>query len=278
MNLLVAVGVTPSSAPTPPGTCEAWATSDDVCAPCTVDTADLESWMQVASDLLFELSGQRFPGHCTDTVRPCAQTCHDDPPPRYDDLGASFSWSWYGSCGCRSQSCGCSTLSELTLSGWPLVSVEEVLIDGAIVDPSEYRVDDWGRLVRLRGTEDTVQHWPSCQQLDLPVTEADTFQISFTYGQRPPAAGVAAAASLGCQLALACAGSGDCRLPQRVQSITRQGVSMVLLDPFTFFDDGRTGLYDVDLFLAAYGPTSKKRWPPLVVNPDRHARVRRTTG
>ena len=279
-NLLVAVGVT-SSAAASIGTCSSWATTADVCSPCTAETADLNAWMQVASDLLFELSGQRFPGICTDTVRPCAQNCHDDSARYYGDLVETSltSWSWFGTCGCGGDACGCTTLSELTLTGWPLVSIEEVLIDGAILDPSRYRIDDWRRLVRLRDDGSiSPDAWPTCQQLDLATTEEDTFQIEFTYGQAPPAAGVAAAASLGCQLALACAGSGDCRLPQRVQSITRQGVSMVLLDPFTFFDDGRTGLYDVDLFLAAYGPTSKKRWPALVVNPDRHARVRRVTG
>lgn len=270
-GVLVAVGVTPSSAGSI-GACGQWATEADVCGPCTEETPDLDDWMGVASDLLYELSGQRFPGVCEDTVRPCAQRCGHDSMPYYGDIVTSAPWAWYGSCGCG-EACGCTTLPELTLSGWPLVSITEILIDGAVLDPSAYRIDDWKRLVRVDG-----EQWPACQNLALATTGADTFQITFAYGAPPPAAGVKAAATLGCQLALACAGSSECRLPQRVQSITRQGVSMVLLDPFTFFDDGRTGLYDVDLFLAAYGPTAKKRWGGLIVNPDAHSRVRRVTG
>ncbi len=223
--------------------------------------------MQVASDLLYELSGQRFPGVCEDSAHPCAQ-CHGQDAPRfYGDpllMWGNGTVSMFGSCGCGRKACGCSTLSELSLTGWPLLSVEEVSIDGDILDPSVYEIHDWARLVRTDG-----ESWPAC---------SDDFVVDFTYGAEIPPAGVAAAASLGCQLALACVGSSECRLPQRVQSITRQGVSMVLLDPFTFFDDGRTGLYDVDLFISAYGPRSKARWPSLIVNPDRHAKVRRTTG
>lgn len=261
-GVLVAVGVTPSSASTV-GVCGQWATEADACAPCTDGTDGLADWMLVATDLLYELSGQRFPGVCPDTVQPCATRCAQDGPRIYDDAAAAR-WSWWGACGCGGGVCGCTTLPELTLSGWPLVTVDAVTIDGELLDPTAYRIDDWSRLVRVDG-----EQWPAC---------SDDFTIDFTYGVPPPRPGVVAAATLGCQLALACAGDSSCRLPQRVQSITRQGVSMVMLDPFTFFDDGRTGLYDVDLFLAAYGPTAKKRWPAVIANPDTRARVRRITG
>lgn len=262
--------VLPELEPTPPAPgdtiCQSWATSADVCGPCTAETSDLDTWMSVASDLLYELSGQRYPGLCEDVARPCVQCPAGDGPRFYGgttELWSSASTAMFGSCGCGGDRCGCTTLSELWLTGWPLVSVEQVTIDGVVLDSSAYEINDWSRLVRVDG-----ESWPAC---------SDDFVIEFTYGVAPPAAGAAAAASLGCQLALACSGGDGCRLPQRVQSITRQGVSMVLLDPFTFFDDGRTGLYDVDLFLAAYGPTSKKRWGGLVVNPDVSRRVRRVT-
>lgn len=258
--------------PTPAGdpsvsTCQAWANAaDDACAPCTADTADLDKWIGVASDLLYELSGQRFPGICEETVHPCAQPCGLDGPPNYStpiELWTNGTTTMLGTCGCAS-TCRCGNPSQLVLTGWPLLDVSQIVIDGEVLDPTAYQIDDWRRLVRIDGDA-----WPAC---------SDDFEITFLYGAAPPPAGVAAAASLGCQLALACAGSSDCRLPQRVQSITRQGVSMVMLDPFAFFEDGRTGLYDVDLFLEAYGPTAKRRWPAVVSNPDIHARTRRTTG
>lgn len=265
--------VLPEPSPTPGdnptiSVCAAWATLEDACAPCTADTDGLLKWVGVASDLLYELSGQRFPGVCEDVARPCAQPCGGDGPRFYGnpvDLWSNGSVSMLGSCGCgHHQTCGCNTLSSLTLTGWPLLEVSEVTIDGDTVDPAAYEINDWSRLVRTDGDA-----WPAC---------SDDFAVTFLYGAAPPSAGVQAAAELGCQLALACAGSSDCRLPQRVQSITRQGVSMVLLDPFTFFDEGRTGLYLTDLFLAAYGPTAKKRWPAIIANVDQRRAVRRVTG
>ena len=102
------------------------------------------------------------------------------------------------------------------------------------------------------------------------------FSVDFDYGFAPPPAGVRAAADLACQLALSCdpATVGECKLPQRVTSITRQGVSMVVLDPFDFLEEGRTGVYTVDLFLKTYNPTRNRR-PPAVWSPDIGRRTRR---
>ena len=43
-----------------------------------------------------------------------------------------------------------------------------------------------------------------------------------------------------------------CQLPERVTSITREGISMSMLDPQTFLDKGLTGLIKVDEWLASY--------------------------
>jgi hypothetical protein len=52
-----------------------------------------------------------------------------------------------------------------------------------------------------------------------------------------------------------------------VQSITRQGISMAILDPFDFLDNGRTGVYQFDLWLATVNPTGLPR-RSRVFSPD----------
>jgi hypothetical protein len=43
-----------------------------------------------------------------------------------------------------------------------------------------------------------------------------------------------------------------CRLPERITSVSRQGVSWTMIDPYDFLDNGRTGLYEVDSVLSHY--------------------------
>jgi hypothetical protein len=134
---------------------------------------------------------------------------------------------------------------------------------------NDYRIDDYRYLVRTDG-----EAWPCCQDLLAdPVNDDNTFSVSYTYGSAPPAAGVLAAADLACELAKSCAGQ-ECTLPSRVQSITRQGMSMVLLDPFDFLERGKVGIYTVDLFLRAYNPSGLRR-PSRVLSPDIGQRARR---
>ena len=69
-------------------------------------------------------------------------------------------------------------------------------------------------------------------------------------------------------------GDDDCALPQRVTSISRQGVSYTLLDSQDFIEEMRTGLYAVDLFLKTVNP-DKARAKARVFSPD-VPRARRT--
>lgn len=259
--------------------CSPWTTAADAqgCADCT-DVAEpaLTDMIAVASDVLFGLSGYRFPGECEATVRPCGGRPGNDGPIRIGDLGGSAGVGVTVGCGCAGgRVCGCRRPSEITLGGWPVVEVTEVLVDGVtLMADADYRVDDHRFLVRLPDADGNHIGWPCCQDVTLEPTEVDTFEVTFTYGQAPPPSGVLAANVLACQLALACTGGNGCRLPQRVTSVVRQGISM-LLDPMDFLVDGRTGLYEVDLFLSAHGATRGKRMPSAVVNPDIHRAVRR---
>lgn len=259
------------------GTCTQWCSTLDMCSPCddyAMDAVLLDDCIDAASDILFELSGRRFAGVCQDTVRPCGRSDATDNgrPIRGYDYGG------YG-CSCNSsRRCGCASVSEITLGAYPVNSIVSVKVDGETLDSSTYRIDDNRYLVRLPDADGTNPGWPCCQDMSLADTEDDTWSVTFTYGSPPPAAGVKAAAELACQLALACQPEdvGRCRLPQRVTQITRQGTTAVLLDPFDFLDNGKTGIYSVDLFLRTYNPKGLRQ-RATVINPERSRRVRRLT-
>lgn len=250
--------------------CNPWATPDDACTSCNDYSFNfplLDQMLDVASDILFELSGRQFTGTCTKTVYPCSQRTYRDPWP--DRSTSSTGLYITPSCGCGvPDSCGCGGIHQIQLGAYPVTNIDEVKVDGAVVPESSYRIDGFKYLVRTDG-----EPFPCCSDLsDLD----NAFSVTFDYGLEPPPAGVQAAADLACQLALACddTRSGECKLPQRVTSLTRQGVSMVLLDPFDFLENGRTGVYSVDLWLSAVNPRGLRR-PPAVLSPDIGQRVRR---
>jgi hypothetical protein len=63
------------------------------------------------------------------------------------------------------------------------------------------------------------------------------------------------------------AGDDSCALPQRVTSVSRQGVSYTILDNQEFIAELRTGLYAVDLFLKVANPDNARR-RSKVFSPD----------
>jgi hypothetical protein len=88
-------------------------------------------------------------------------------------------------------------------------------------------------------------------------------------------AGRMAARTLALEFAKLWAGDDDCALPQRITSVSRQGVSYTILDQQDFIDELKTGLYAVDLFLKSVNP-DKARAKAKVFTPD-VARARRYT-
>jgi len=109
----------------------------------------------------------------------------------------------------------------------------------------------------------------------LPDTESGTFSVKFTYGEDPPQSGKDAATTMATEFARLYSGAAN-RLPARIQSITRQGVTMTIIDPMQFLDDGLTGLYDVDLFIRQYN-RGKQVVPATIWSPDLDSRHRSGT-
>lgn len=255
-----------------PGTGQPWAGLGDLCSPCddyALDPAKAEQCLQIASDVLYNLTGRQWPGECTETVRPCAQ---------YGTGGSAWApalvggnmvpggrvqatWGSWGWCGCnRSRQCGCSTLSEVRLPGYPVTGITEVWLDGLLVDAGSYRLDDRRYLVWVGDSNDRAG-WPCCQRMERDTDEDGTFAVAYTFGTGPPPGGVAACATLACDMLLACNPEtlGLCRIIAGATNVQRQGVGITLIDPLAIVQQGVTGLPEVDLWVASVMLGSARR-------------------
>ena len=128
--------------------------------------------------------------------------------------------------------------SRVRLCGVPVRAIGSVtdIATGRLLSPDEYTLVNKSTL-----------HFTS-----MPVKGVD---VSYTYGQQPPTIGRMAAVQLAKNFFYLWSGREDqCQFPERVTSVTRQGVSWVLLDSQDFIDELKTGLYAVDLFLKMANP------------------------
>lgn len=355
-----------------------------------VPTEITDQMKLAASQFMWAVTGRQF-GCCTVTIRPCRKKC-DDSCCIPSNMG--FPWtpahladgSWTNiACGCQ-DGCSCSNLCSIDLPS-PVCSVDAVFIDGVLVDPSIYRVDDFKKLVHLglcecltnskyvygpamglntanggtftitftegttspiawnastgviqvmldavlgggnsivtsfiegqplnagflielagiyegldvpgfivstdaslvtgpntpyiypfiqsnEGGLTTIEScpeacWPDCNNLSLPDTEVGTWSVTLTYGKPIPELVKLAASEFACQLIKKCVGR-PCDLPQRIQSISRQGMNATFLDPMEFMKEGMTGIFLVDLAIKTYNPRKLYR-KPAVVSPD----------
>lgn len=233
--------------------CEPWTTADKLCCddavsvdcvtgdpvPATYAWTD-EQLIEAATGILYRQTCQLFPGWCTITVRPCTY------------------------CACNRKKCGCGRYVFVDLQDrYPIISVDEVLIDGVEVDPETYRVDDYHRLVNLDG-----ECWPSCNNFSLDATEPGTFSVTYTAGRRPPIELQMAAAELACELKRACNGL-DCRLPRNVTHVSRQGVSMDISALEDAVSGSVSGLAAVDIAVRRYNCARAKGrvWHPSLHKP-----------
>lgn len=234
------------------GPCTDWLDGADVAACCDADvgsdTTLLDQAAAQAQELLYELSGGRYPGLCERTVRPCAErTCG------FQILSRGHIVGWNGGAW-GVNACSCHPLSRVLLAGFPVKEVSEVKIDGAVIAADGYRLDGKRWLTRLGDSEGNIRWWPGCQRIDLDDTEVGTWSVTYVYGASPPAAAVAAAGQLACEIWKACPdNAGECQIPSGTVRVTRQGLTIERAQLATFLSGGQTGLVLVDAFLSAYG-------------------------
>lgn len=222
-----------------------WVNPADLAA-CAPNGVDVDLAAEATADLMFALSGYQY-GTVTETVRPfrLAEVCSCGgamPSEAY-----SFSWTNH-SAWSRAVACACGGPSYLRLLA-PVAAIGEILVDGvALVEGDDWRLYDGMWLVRAGGAR-----WRCCQDLTVPSSEDGTWSITYTHGIEVPAAGQAAAIALGCEIAKAMGGAADCQLAGRVQSVTRDGVSAVIVTDPAFLSEGRTGVTLVDMWIASLG-------------------------
>ena len=250
------------------GPCADWCSAADVDAAYPGgDPADYADWVTVASQVLYELSARQFPGVCTHSLRPCSSACGCW-------VGAARFGGGGGGAAVGFGRCGCGYVSSILLPAYPVRSVTEVRVDGAVVSSAAYRVDDFALLVRTDG-----EGWPVGQDMSAAAGSVGTWSVAYTAGVAPPEAGRLAAIELAYHLSSA-RRDASCGLPDGVRKVVRQGVtvdrSAVTFVARALRAGGSSGLVVVDAFIAAYNPAGVRR-PPRVWTPDRPGAGRRKT-
>lgn len=270
------------------GPCQSWISGDDVanCGPdlgIGTDTWKLDQVAFDASALLYEVTGRQYPGVCERTVRPCREQCRHwsflDPWPAssWGDGPYGLLWGWDGTWwrDQRGDRCGCGSLSEIKLAGFPVRRIVEIKIGGTVLAPLDgnnnptYRLDRNRLLVRLNDpTQPNVTlEWPTCQNLALNDDQPGTFSVTYAWGMEPPSLGAMAAAQFARELWNACAG-GDCALPSGTTEVIRQGVTIRRVNAIAdLIRSGGTNIPIVDAFIAGSNTTKMAR-RPAVYSPD----------
>jgi len=223
------------------------------------DTEYAQEAAETASYLMWAMSGRKYTGEVTVTERyVCAKRAYRMGPSSKNYYGTLIAGEVYNIPITDFQeyaelvSDGLSPESRIRLRGRPVTKIHTVRTrDGRILDPSSYYLVDHSVIQAAAGVP-----WTPCN-----------VEITYTYGSSVPAAGKMAARTLAMEFCKLWNGDDDCALPQRVTSISRQGVSYTLLDSQDFIEEMRTGLYAVDLFLKTVNP-DKARAKSRVFSPD----------
>lgn len=219
-----------------------------------------EGAADIAAAILWYGTGGQF-DLCPLVYRPCVScVCGCGEWSAYIDLNGV----WRN--GCRNCNDLCCGVEEVILPT-AAYSVTQVLVDGAALDASNYRLDNRRRLVRTDGLT-----WPHCQDMREPTTEPLTFSVEYTQS-RLDAAGLHAYGTLANEILKSQISDATCRLPQGITTVSREGITIdfdVLGELAT-----RTGLIEVDLWLRMVNPTGSAHAFGAVLSPDT---LRRPTG
>lgn len=228
---------------------------------------DAPAYYDMAVDYLWRWTNTIF-GLCEVVVRPCREDCLD---PTVFWGGGPYTGghfapvsirgrTYYLTCrSCGTRRCSCDEIDGIALPG-PVSEVTKVLLDGVEVDPSLYKVLNRRHLVRTDG-----QAWPTCQDVTRDSTEEGTFEVTYLRGVAVPQGGQIAAGLLANEFAKAAANDSSCQLPKRLQTVTRQGVTVAMIDSFENVDKGFTGIWLIDAWVNGIVKSPR---PSRVMSPD----------
>lgn len=207
----------------------AWVTTDEFCAKIDgYKPAEVTRAIGAATDFLWRRSGCQYTGDLETTLRPCAPCGHD------------------GGCGCNWRNVELETPGDL-----PVISIDEVRVDGDIIPTSGYTLTANKYLTH----RDYSWAWWPYQDMNLDEGELGTWAVDITYGQAVPSLGIIACIDLTEELLKSCNGQ-DCALPQGVTTISRDGVTY----NFEPISSGYTNIQTVDLFLSPKSPYTATSW------------------
>ena len=213
----------------------------------------------VAALVLWAATGRKY-GQCEMTVRPCirpVEPLYVDYPVETTGLGPEYQTAyildgeWHNSlCG---PACSCGGCCEVELTGPTSTdAITSVTVDGVVIADTAYEINDGYLLVRTDGL-----CWPVCTgccSADVP------FEVVYSVGSPIPAALQAAYERYACEIARSCTGA-SCALPNRVRSITRQGIEVQLADVTDGSGKIRTGIPDVDQVIVSLNPYGAVQQP-----------------
>lgn len=252
---------------TTPSGCSAWAQVDDLptSAVGLHDEAQWCGYLAMATDILWAATGRRWRGGPL-----AAEAVLRAATPRPGEAGWPYSRTW-GRCGCNAGASASGPRWADTPHGHhepvairlphpDVVAVSAVTVDG---QPFVGWQLDGAWLTRTDG-----HGWSMCR---------DTTVVTYTYGRPPPDAARMACVELAVELGIAGAddpGEHRCRLPMRVQSLTRQGITYEAIDSATYLDEGLTGITSIDLWLRSVNPYGRRQaaqlWSPDIVRARRN--------
>lgn len=248
------------------------------------DPVKVQAACDMASAVLYGLTGRQYSSGCTARLRPCC--CDElaaigvdhwrswgyvDPWESSYGFGGTPPWTpeiiagqWYnlgGGTRCRPYACG-QVLERLDL-GLTAVTETIVTIGGVVLDPAAYRIDRNRYLTRRDG-----QPWPPTNNLTADDDAPGVWRVDVAYGTPPPPAVLFAARELGTELLKHSVPGKQCTLPLRVTQVNKQGINYTLANVMEVVKDGGTGLYWVDLVVTATNP-AKLAQRPRVLTPGR---------
>lgn len=209
-----------------------------------------------AVQILWALSGRQY-GIQQVKIRPCA---NENQPltRRWESMAIVDDFGLMQDCACHGR-CVYSSPQMVHLPGpvyqdatgdYPVI----VQVNDSVLDPDEYVVEN-------DVLHNRFEFWPM-QNYAKPLGEPGTWSVQYWRGTPPPAV---LALFTGClALEIINARCGDnCRLPRAVIFVARGGVSYEV-DALKIINAGKTGLQEIDLWLAAINP-SALRQPPRVM-------------
>lgn len=222
--------------------------------------AEQRAAAQLAVTVLWALSGRQF-GLSEHTVRPCRPAYGPAVHGHYGGGVTSYLLSWEGdrwinwTCGCVG---GCTqTGPRMVHLPGPVHSITEVKIADAVVPADGYVLS--GDVLYRKGGP-----WPR-QDLGRPPGEANTWTVRYQRGIEVPYAAEQLTGILASEFLKALSADPTrCRLPRTVTTASRNGVTYRAYDPAVIYANGKTGLPEVDLWLASVNPNHLAAAPTVI--------------